>query len=374
MNVLALVTDAFGGHGGIARYNRNALSALSSHPKCRRVVALPRVMLHRDEPLPERLKYVVAAAGSTLRYLMVCIIQLVRTRYHLIVCSHINLLPLAVLASTIHRAPLILSTYGMEAWNLHPSFWVRHSLKRIQTLISIQDVTIKRLKSWSQLNSVREFILHNAIRPEDYSPGPKNVSLVDRYGLHGKRVIMTLGRMASDEPNKGYDEVLEILPALTQKIPNLVYVAAGGGADQKRLEKKAADLGVSAAVVFTDTISPNELVDHYRLADVLVMAGRGQNFDRYPFRFAFLEALACGVPVIGCTPRSDEVFPPEACMITQVDPHNPQQIERGVLLALEKPRGEVPVELKKFSYAQFERALHHIMDETLAAACGRSRR
>ncbi len=40
MNVLALETDAYGGRGGIAQYNRDLLSALS--PADFKVVVLPR--------------------------------------------------------------------------------------------------------------------------------------------------------------------------------------------------------------------------------------------------------------------------------------------------------------------------------------------
>ena len=42
MNVLALVTDAFGGFGGIAQYNRDLLTALVRGRGGGRVVVLPR--------------------------------------------------------------------------------------------------------------------------------------------------------------------------------------------------------------------------------------------------------------------------------------------------------------------------------------------
>ena len=40
--VLALVTDAFGGHGGIAQYNRHFLSALAACEGIGEVIVLPR--------------------------------------------------------------------------------------------------------------------------------------------------------------------------------------------------------------------------------------------------------------------------------------------------------------------------------------------
>jgi len=49
---------------------------------------------------------------------------------------------------------------------------------------------------------------------------------------------MTGGRL--DERNKGFDEVLEVLPELRKRIQNLVYLIMGDGKDEERLAEKAA--------------------------------------------------------------------------------------------------------------------------------------
>src|ERR1041385_45185 len=58
---------------------------------------------------------------------------------------------------------------------------------------------------------------------------------------------MTLGRLASAERYKGFDEVLGILPRLAKTIPNLAYLIAGDGPDRPRLEAKARSLGLRVA-------------------------------------------------------------------------------------------------------------------------------
>ena len=72
MRVLALVPDAFGGYGGIAKYNRDLLRALCAYPTCSEVVAIPRQIPMRDaaEPLPARLTYVTSGLGGKLDYLV----------------------------------------------------------------------------------------------------------------------------------------------------------------------------------------------------------------------------------------------------------------------------------------------------------------
>ncbi len=42
MNVLMFMHDAYGGHGGISRNNRDVLDALVHDPRVQRIVALPR--------------------------------------------------------------------------------------------------------------------------------------------------------------------------------------------------------------------------------------------------------------------------------------------------------------------------------------------
>ena len=55
LRVLALVTDAFGGHGGIAQYNRDFLSSLAACDRIGDVIVLPRARGGRDRGLLERL-------------------------------------------------------------------------------------------------------------------------------------------------------------------------------------------------------------------------------------------------------------------------------------------------------------------------------
>ena len=56
LRILALVTDAFGGTGGIAQYNRHFLSSLAACDGVGEVIALPRGGEARQDELPPRLQ------------------------------------------------------------------------------------------------------------------------------------------------------------------------------------------------------------------------------------------------------------------------------------------------------------------------------
>jgi phosphatidylinositol alpha-1,6-mannosyltransferase len=117
VRVLTLLTEAFGGYGGIAQYDRDLLTALCAHPDCSEVVAVPRLMPGAAEPIPEKLHYLTAGIGSRHAYLRTLLrVACGKRRFDLVVCGHINLLPLAYLVSRLRKVPVLLQVYGIDAW------------------------------------------------------------------------------------------------------------------------------------------------------------------------------------------------------------------------------------------------------------------
>ena len=99
------------------------------------------------------------------------------------------------------------------------------------------------------------------------------------------------------------------------------------------------------------------------------MPGSNPEFDRYPFRFVFLEALACGVPVVGCKLEDPwEVNDPESQLIIQVDPNNKDEIIAGVLTALSRPKGHLQPGIEKFYFGAFSAKLHGILTDIVSTA------
>src|ERR1700732_1842055 len=105
MNLLALVTDAFGGSGGIAQYNRDLLAALSEAGD--RVLVLTRQGHAVRSALPPGIwqrepqgkgRFALAAWRAAAR----------RGPFDAVFCGHLNLAPLAAAIAACHRLPLWL--------------------------------------------------------------------------------------------------------------------------------------------------------------------------------------------------------------------------------------------------------------------------
>src|SRR4029077_13138202 len=97
---------------------------------------------------------------------------------------------------------------------------------------------------WSGLRQDRGIVLPNCVDLSVFRPEPKSERLVQRYNLQGAPVIMTLGRIASEERYKGFDEIIECLPEIGRKIPGVTYLIVGDGQDRPRLVEKARSLGL----------------------------------------------------------------------------------------------------------------------------------
>src|SRR5204863_199848 len=174
------------------------------------------------------------------------------------------------------------------------------------------------------------------------------------YGLEGKRVILTVGRMSRSERYKGFDEILEALPRLPDDV---VYLIAGGGDDVARLQQKATRLGAAERVRFTGLFAEEEKADLYALADVYAMPSRGEGFG-----FVFLEAMASGMPVIASKHDGGREAILNGKLGTLVDPSNPAEVRAAIADALEHTSRGIPPGLEFFSFENFARRLHTIVN------------
>ena len=370
MRAIVLLSDAYGGRGGIALYNRNFLKALCHYPAMEEVVALPRSITYSLQAMPSKLVYRAKSAGGKLHYLIQCLrLVAFEKRADLIVCGHLHLLPFAWLVALRHRCPVVPLIYGVEAWTPTSRRIVNHLCGKLKAFISIRKLTAARMKAWANIKDATVYYLPNCIDETEYGPAAKRSDLVEKYGLEGKKVVMTAGRMDSIdfERRKGFDEVLEVLPELRRRVPEIVYLIVGDGDDKTRLERKAKDLGVEDLVRFSGYVHDSEKADYYRLADVFAMPGSNPLFDRYPFRFVFLEALACGVPIVGCRldDPSERDDPDAKTLIIQVDPNDKTDIIRGILLALAGTRTIQSPRIKEYCYPAFRNRLHEYLPQVV---------
>jgi len=358
--ILALVTDAYGGTGGIAQYNRDFLGSIAAHPAVDEIVVVPRVIARDLQPLPPKVTHLETVAGSKTRFLRT--VERLSSRkdsFDLVVCAHVNLLPVAWLAARRMGAKLLVMCYGLEVWN--PGNWSkRYMLHRTDAIVAISAFTVKKLRQWAVIAGDRISLVPNAIDLDAFTPGPGSEHYRRRLGLGKGPVLTTLGRMDASERAKGFDEVLEILPSLLEDYPTLTYCLAGDGTDRARLEEKAAKLGVKENTVFTGYVPEEQKLDLYRLTDLFVMPSRLEGFG-----YVFLEALACGVPVVASSIDGSREAVRGGAWGSLADPNNRFELLNAINSGLRSPVIPPHEELEYFSIDRFRARAWRALERTL---------
>jgi glycosyltransferase involved in cell wall biosynthesis len=293
--------------GGLERYCRDVVEAAAlARPQAELVAVLarePRLMRPEllDAAVRARLRVTGAHGEARLRRggeLVARALAEAARRPSLVVCGHVHYAALCRLMASMSRAPVI-----------------------------------------SLLDTAR------------CRPGAPTAAVAAKLAHLPPPRLLTVARLDADERYKGVDLVLRAL-ALLPRRPS--YLVVGDGSDRERLRQIAAGLGVD--VELYGHAADGELVDLYRACDLYVMPSRNEGFG-----YVFIEALACGVPVIAGSVDGSVDALAGGRLGTLVNPLDPDAIAEAIAAQLAAPRPS-PTALHaeveaRFGVAAFRRRL-----------------
>lgn len=105
-------------------------------------------------------------------------------------------------------------------------------------------------------------------------------------------IVLTVRRL---EPRMGLENLLDAWATVRRAHPQARLVIAGRGSLREQLRTHADRLGLGSAVVWAGFVAEEDLPALYTAADLFVLPSRALE----GFGLATLEALACGLPVLG---------------------------------------------------------------------------
>ena len=146
--------------------------------------------------------------------------------------------------------------------------------------------------------------------------------------------LITVGRLVS---RKGIDTVLQALSHLRTQFPYLRYEIVGDGPERERLQNLTSTLGLNDVVTFLGKLSDAEMLAAYGRAHIFVMPAREENASMEGFGIVYLEASACGLPVVAG--RSGGVLEAVREGITGilVEPNQPEALADALQTLLNNP-------------------------------------
>jgi len=365
--ILSLQTDTFGAIGGIPTYNRLICRALddpeASDPNVVLIAMDDLADVDRNLSTHSNL-HLLGFGGNRLRFVVATIRTVLSGKVDLLLSGHLNYAPLCLLIKFLRpRIRFGVIVYGIEVWNRIP-FMRRWALERADFIVSISDYTRKQAVKFSALDGKRIYVLPNASEWETRQV-PEKVALDLPQGTK----LLSVGRLAITEQQKGFDTVITSLPSIMKSVADVQYIIIGSGTDLDRHKQLAQETGVSDRVHFLGTVDEQTLRYCYQSCDMFVMPSAQEGFG-----FVYLEAMQYGKAVVAARSGGAPEVVEDQVTGRLIEYGNQDELTQVLIeLCLDQPlrtklgaAGYQRLQ-ERFTFAQFKKTLTEILAAELPA-------
>ncbi len=199
---------------------------------------------------------------------------------------------------TFKKVKIICFAHGEEfkAYNSSRQlkFLYKLIIKRIDLIVANSNFTKQQLLKLP--NPKRIEVLHPCINLSDFESTKSKSELRKLYGFEDSdKILLTVGRLT---PRKNQIGVLKVIidHYLTQD--HIKYLMIGTGEQQQELQDLINLHNLTHRVQILSNVSDEQKKDYYHLSDIFVMPSIDTGYDLEGFGMVYVEAQACGLPVI----------------------------------------------------------------------------
>ncbi len=122
-----------------------------------------------------------------------------------------------------------------------------------------------------------------------FTPDHYSDAIKEKYGIR-EQFLLFVGRLSEE---KGVEYLLRAMPQVLGRFPATKLLIVGSGPLENELKRLVEKSGIAGNVIFAGPVAHWALADHYATADVLIGPSLREGFG-----LVFVEAMACGCPVI----------------------------------------------------------------------------
>jgi glycosyltransferase involved in cell wall biosynthesis len=225
----------------------------------------------------------------------------------------------AMLLSRELNIPFVVSVHGLDAYStVQVSGRAGEQCRRISGRVfnasrsvicvseHVRDAVVKGMTQ-----GCRTSVVYNGVDPERFSPAP------DPVPASGK--ILSVGNLI---PIKRHDHLIRSVATLAAEIPSLELDIIGDGPERGRLAALAADCKVGDNVHFRGRQSRTRVAEAMRNCTIFALPSRYEGLG-----CVYLEAMACGKPVVGCRGQGISEVIEDARNGFLVAPENQKELE-----------------------------------------------
>jgi glycosyltransferase involved in cell wall biosynthesis len=295
-------------------------------------------------------------------------------RADVIILSHVNIALLGILIKILNpKCRVWMVAHGIEVWR--PLTFAKKMFVRrfCDKFICVSNYTKSQMVRWHQVDPEKCVVLNNVVDPFIKHPDEfeKPEYLLNRYSLTPEnQVIFTLTRLASSEQYKGYEQVIKAVSRLKERFPKIKYLLSGqyDSTEETRIKELISACQVEEQVILTGFLNEKELADYFLLADLFVLPSRKEGFG-----IVFIEALACGLPVICGNADGSVDAIRNGELGTAINVNDLDELEKTIATYLETPLTvEARAELQRrclgyFNEVDYRKKLLRLINDELGA-------
>lgn len=205
------------------------------------------------------------------------------------------LIPAAILALVYKqlfnpKVKVVCTAHGTDVNSFNGSIgkslkkWI---LKKADAITAVSNALAKKLSVIGKSSNM--FVFPMGIHTSVFSPEAKTDEVKKKWNIHGK-YILYVGEIIE---SKGVVLLIDALPAIFQKYPDMYLVLVGNGNLKEELTEKCRRLNLSGRVIFTGALPNRELPPYFASAELLVLPSYNEGFG-----LVVAEALSCGTPAL----------------------------------------------------------------------------
>jgi len=287
-----------------------------------------------------------------------------------------------IVAAKLHQVPLVLTTHSLEPhrpWKAEQlgqggyamSSWIeRTAYQAADGIIAVSQQMKKDVVELYGVDPERVRVIYNGIDPDFYQP-TSNREILQNRGIDPQRpYILFVGRITRQ---KGIAQLLGAIPHLD---PSLQVVLCAGAPDTPEIAAEMQSKMKELQAKRPGIIWIQEMMDHKELRTLYTHALSFVTPSLYePFGIINLEAMSCGIPVVGSAVggipeiivdgETGFLVPLQAKSNTDFEPAHPEQFQQALADKLNH-LARNPAQAKAFGIAARKRAVDVFSWKTIA--------
>ena len=174
--------------------------------------------------------------------------------------------------------------------------WRAKFLAHAHAVIAVSSFTRDAMIRLMHTDPNKIVLIPNGVDTQKFQLRDPRPEVAEKYQVRGRRVLLSVGRLV---PRKGADHLIQAMPAILQACPDAHLLIAGEGPLRPTLETLIREFGLESRITLLGEVTDQALADLYAQAEIFALPNREMpDGDTEGFGLVFLEANACGKPVI----------------------------------------------------------------------------